>query len=231
MLNETIIIKIQQRLNKLSSNDFQNLASWQILEAFNTAQLDGTRIALKDSADVGTMAIEDFQSLLVEKSDFLFFDTGDSFQTSTDAWPTNFLRNNRLDLSVVSTCCSTPKKMVAYLAEESNVPILLNDVHRKPNYDWGETFFVLSGNTIKIYHSGEFTIDACNYIYYREPRRVQIAGVRDVYQNAIPTTNVTCEFSDNVTEVFIFGAAALLAGDMGSFEQMGRMITEQQRLK
>jgi hypothetical protein len=121
--------------------------------------------------------------------------------------------------------------MVAYLAEESNVPILLNDVHRKPNYDWGETFFVLSGNTIKIYHSGEFTIDACNYIYYREPRRVQIAGVRDVYQNAIPTTNVTCEFSDNVTEVFIFGAAALLAGDMGSFEQMGRMITEQQRLK
>ena len=40
MLNQTLIIKLKQRLNKLSSNDFDNIENWQILEAFNKAQIE-----------------------------------------------------------------------------------------------------------------------------------------------------------------------------------------------
>ena len=35
MNNTTLQIKFKQRLNKLASNDYDNLECWQIVEAFN----------------------------------------------------------------------------------------------------------------------------------------------------------------------------------------------------
>ena len=43
MLNSTILIKVKQRLNKLDSQDYINVEAWQILEAFNKAQVDWCR--------------------------------------------------------------------------------------------------------------------------------------------------------------------------------------------
>ncbi len=43
MNNATIQLKIQQRLNKLASNDFDNIECWQIVEAFNKGQVSWCR--------------------------------------------------------------------------------------------------------------------------------------------------------------------------------------------
>ena len=43
MLNSTIVIKIKQRINKLDSQDYDNITCWQIVEAFNKAQVEWTR--------------------------------------------------------------------------------------------------------------------------------------------------------------------------------------------
>ena len=43
MTNDLLQIKLRQRLNKLSSNDFDNLECWQIIEAFNKAALQWCR--------------------------------------------------------------------------------------------------------------------------------------------------------------------------------------------
>ena len=43
ILNATIEIKVKERLNKLSSNDYDNLECWQIIEAFNKAQVEWCR--------------------------------------------------------------------------------------------------------------------------------------------------------------------------------------------
>ena len=39
----TIQIKVKERLNKLASNDYDNIECWQIVEAFNKAQLQWLR--------------------------------------------------------------------------------------------------------------------------------------------------------------------------------------------
>jgi hypothetical protein len=39
MNNATIQLKIQQRLNKLASSDYDNIECWQIVEAFNKGQV------------------------------------------------------------------------------------------------------------------------------------------------------------------------------------------------
>ena len=43
MLNSTITIKVKQRLNKLDSQDYDNITCWQIVESFNKAQVEWSR--------------------------------------------------------------------------------------------------------------------------------------------------------------------------------------------
>ena len=39
MTNDTIQIKVKQRINKLASNDYDNIMPWEIVEAFNKGQV------------------------------------------------------------------------------------------------------------------------------------------------------------------------------------------------
>ncbi len=43
MTNAALQLKIKQRLNKLASNDYDNIECWQIVEAFNKAQVEWVR--------------------------------------------------------------------------------------------------------------------------------------------------------------------------------------------
>jgi len=46
MDNSTLLIKLKQRLNKLDSQDYDNIECWQFVEAFNKVQLDWCRRTL-----------------------------------------------------------------------------------------------------------------------------------------------------------------------------------------
>ena len=43
MNNTTLQLKFRQRLNKIASNDYDNIECWQIVEAFNKAQVEWCR--------------------------------------------------------------------------------------------------------------------------------------------------------------------------------------------
>ncbi len=70
MLNSTIVIKIKQRVNKLDSQDYDNIECWQIVEAFNKAQVEWTRRQLhgtniyKEGDEGSTRRKDDLQVLL-----------------------------------------------------------------------------------------------------------------------------------------------------------------------
>ena len=71
MNNNTLQLKIKQRLNKLDSNDYDNIEKWQIVEAFNKAQKDWCRRQLhgtnqKSEGDEQSIRrIDDLQILLI----------------------------------------------------------------------------------------------------------------------------------------------------------------------
>ena len=73
MNNNTLQLKIKQRLNKLDSNDYDNIEKWQIVEAFNKAQKDWCRRQLhgtnqKSEGDEQSIRrIDDLQILLTDK--------------------------------------------------------------------------------------------------------------------------------------------------------------------
>ena len=72
MNNTTLQLKIKQRLNKLASQDYDNLECWQIIEAFNKGQLQWVRRQimginqLREAAEQSTIKIGDLQKLLTE---------------------------------------------------------------------------------------------------------------------------------------------------------------------
>jgi hypothetical protein len=226
MLNQTILLKVKERLNKLDSSDYDNLEPWQIVEAFNKGQVDWTRRnlhglnSLREGDEQSTSKIDDFQvlldtipALLVNKQQYMELDV-----------PADYLRWKRISSLASSSCCPDPKPMVIYLAEEANVNVLLRDKAKQPSFEWGETFATIEGDFIKIWTGGTFTLLTADFTYYKQPTRIQIAGVPDPYDpNApIPTVDIISVFKDDIVEVLIDECAKILAGDIESQLQMQR---------
>jgi hypothetical protein len=219
--NTTLQIKFRQRLNKLASNDYDNIECWQIIEAFNKAQIEWCRRNLhgnnmyKEGDEASKRRIDDLQPLLTRQILTGVVNT-DHFEGNN--FPNNYLEYKRISTNATSECCTTERSMTVYLAEEANVDLIMRDPLKRPDFEWGETFCTMQNNTVRIYHR-DFTIASPTLTYYRRPRMIEIAGCTDPYTQAVPATDTTCEFKDDVVELIIDEAVAIIAGDIESVNQ------------
>ena len=224
MLNSTITIKMKQRLNKLDSQDYDNILCWQVVESFNKAQVEWSRRQLhginlvKEGDEQSTRRKDDLQVLLNKTTLTNAIDKGDYSFVNI---PENYLQWKRVDVFAKKDCCDK-RRMVIYLAEEGNVSILLRDKLKQPSFEWAETFATLINNDINIYTNGEFNIQEVEFTYYRQPIKIQIQGCVDPYTNLQSTVNVPCEFKDDIIELIIDEAVSIIAGDIESMGQFGR---------
>jgi hypothetical protein len=223
MNNTTLQLKIKQRLNKLASNDYDNLECWQMVEAFNKGQIQWVRRQLigmnleKQGSEQTTRNIDDLQCLLVEIPINL---AQRNLYLETEILPTNYLQYKRINANAKKDCCENLAEItVTYLAEEQNVPVLLQDYLRKPSFEWGETFCTIVGDKIRIYNNNEFDIVNGTLMYYRDPLKIQIQGCTDPYTLQVSTADVECEFQENIIEILIDNAVKILAGDIESMNQ------------
>lgn len=223
MLNATIFIKLKQRLNKLDSQDYDNIECWQFVEAFNKAQIEWPRRQLhginitKTGDEQTTRRIDDLQVLLEtyslninNKPDHVFGEI-----------PEDYLQWKRVDIKAGVDCCEG-KRMTVYLAEEANLNQLLRDEAKNPNFEWGETFATMKGNNVNIYHDGKFSIESASLVYYRQPIRIEVQNCVDPYTQEASTQEVLCEFKDDIIELLIDEAASIIAGDMEAGTQFTR---------
>jgi hypothetical protein len=223
MLNSTIVIKLKQRLNKLDSQDYDNIECWQAVEAFNKAQVEWCRRQLhginivKEGDEQSTRRKDDLQVLLNTDSLALT----DKKIYFSGGVPSNYLQWKRVDAFACKDCCED-RRMTIYLAEEGNLNQLLRDKAKQPNFEWAETFATLIDNKIHIYTNDEFDITDAEVTYYRQPRQIQIQGCVDPYTNVESTTEILSEFKDDIVELIIDEAVSVLAGDIESGNQFSR---------
>ena len=223
MLNSTITIKIKQRINKLDSNDYDNIECWQVVEAFNKAQVEWTRRQLhginltKEGDEASTRRKDDLQVLL-STFDLSLINKEYYYMSSL---PTDYLQWKRVDTYATRDCCGD-RRMNVYLAEEGNLNQLLRDDSKKPSFEWAETFATLKGNMVNIYTNHDFEIQKADIVYYRQPIKIQIQGCVDPYTGIASPTEVTCEFKDDIGELIIDEAVSILAGDIESGNQFSR---------
>ena len=222
-MNNTILqLEIKQRLNKIASHDYDNIECWQIVEAFNKGQSDWCRRNLhgvnakQEGDEQSKRRIDDLQILL--KDIPVTLDKRDKY-AELQSLPADYFEWKRISVDATTDCCGNPRPMVIYLAENANVDELLRDKNKQPSFEWGETFCTLQGNTIRIYTNNEFELEKAKLMYYRQPRKIQIAGCVDPYTTQVSAIDIECEFKDDLTEVFIDEAAKILAGDLESLNQ------------
>ena len=222
--NELLQIKIKQRANKLDSLDYDNIECWQISEAFNKVQYEWVRRQVEglNQKQIGDEAtknkIDDIQNLLVETSmdvikQDLFFET--------ELLPDNYGFFKRVYAYCEVECCP-PRLLKIHLEKEADINELLEDEHKKPSAEWGETFVTIFGNKLRIYTNNEFDIADTKLIYYRLPRRIEILGCMNENTGEIITEDVTCEFKEDIVEILCDLTASVLSGDIELFNQHQR---------
>ena len=233
MENSTLIIKLKQRLNKLDSQDFDNIETWQFIEGFNKCQVEWCRRNLhggnmyKEGDKLSKKRIDDLQPLLIELS--LTGSVYDEYFEATNFPLETYLEFKRVSTDATTECCTKPRSMTVYLAEEANVPLILRDPLKNPSFEWGETFCTMLDNRIRIYRDTDFNIVNPVLTYYRKPVYIQIPGVTDPYTGDISLINVNCEFKDDLVEVILDDTAALIAGDIENLYQQKRGMAAAER--
>jgi hypothetical protein len=231
MNNAALQLKIKLRLNKLASNDYDNIECWQIVEAFNKAQVEWVRRQLhgnnlfKEGDEGSKRRIDDIQILLVQ-AQLQGYNKKKYFESAE--LPDNYLQYKKVDAYAKSECCPE-RGITVYLAEEGNADQLLRDIYRQPSFEWGETFCTLMGNKVKVYTDEKFSLSKCYLTYYRQPQKIQIIGCVDPYTQLVSTQEVPCEFKDDIIEVLIDETVSIIAGDIESLNQFQRGTQQSER--
>lgn len=229
-MNNTLIqVKVEQRVNKLSSQDYPNLECWMIAEAFNKAQDMWVRRQLqginqtKTTAEGSTRRIDDLQVLLTDWTDTwvnkgLYWESG--------SYPDDYLQWCRISAYAQDECKDCPpRKLVIFEGNEADVDVYLTDENRTPDYNWRTTFSTISGNRFKIWTNEQFNIVDPVLTYYRNPVHIQIANCTNPDTGTTSATDVGCELPDNVIEIIIDEAAGIITGDINDWNNRQRLET------
>jgi len=224
MNNNLLRIKINERLNKLASFDYDNIECWQITEAFNKAQLEWIRRQIHispghtDSDESSKMQIDDVQNILLTKE--VTVAKKDLFY-ETDLLPDDYLYFKRVSIKGVKDCCP-PRAFTIYLDQAADVDNLLGDEFKRPSWEWGESFCTMQSNRIRIYTNNQFEVVEPFLTYYRKPVNIEFQGCIDPSTGIASAADVECEFKDDVVELMIDNTVSIIAGDIESFNQMSR---------
>lgn len=225
MNNQTLLIKVKERLNKLASDDYDNIENWQIIEAFNKAQLEFARREAKKGENE-KQTIEDINILLTTLP-LSGLTVKHYFESSV--LPGDYLSFKRVSFNGVTSECIEERPFKVYLGEEANTDEYYRDAEKQPSFEWAETFITFIGNKLRIHTNDKFTIKSPKLTYYRQPKNIQIIGTIDPYTGIISTVEQICEFKDDVVEFLIDECVLILSGDIESMIQTQRISQTIQR--
>lgn len=206
MTSKKAQLRVKNGLNKLDSQDYPNIKAWKIEEAVNTAALRFCRRRAETKENT-IKAVDDLQVLL--KSAKLSGSNRDTFFISHKL-PTDYIGHSR-----VTPICNKGNcigiKIVSEPIENSNVDELLQDFSSQPSFDFEQTFHVLSGNKVKVYHNGDFEVKEIELDYYKTPQYITFPSTPQIDGGI--GKDMTWEFKDDICDLIIEEAIAILSGD------------------
>lgn len=199
--------KIDLRLNKGASSDYDNLWSYQKQEAFNKAVNEWVRRQYRgknqtQEGDEESVARIDDLQILLKKDSITIRDKG--LYVESNRLPSDYLYYKRVTPYVSKGNCSGVQ-IRSHLKEEANVDDLLPLL---PSFKFEETFHTLIGNKIHLYHNKDFTVDKVELTYYRKPKVYNFKKLSD-----------TIEFKDDVADMIVDEACKIIASDIESLNQ------------
>jgi len=222
-----IALKVKYRLNKVDTQDDENISVYNIVEAFNKAQLNvvnrlyGKNNNYKSGIESTRKRVDDLKILLNPAPKILSVTKKEGYYLS-EALPKDYFHLVRTTCLASIKDCSK-KEMFIYLQEESNLNTLLRNEHTNPSFEWGETIGTIAGDNIKVFTLDKFEISKIFLTYLKRPRAIDIPGY--LKQDGQPSSQIDPEMPDDIIEMCIDEAVRILSGDMQN--QFSNQISQQ----
>lgn len=201
-----ISAKIDLRLNKGASGDYDNIWSYQKQEAFNKAVSDWVRRQylgknqLQSGTEETTGTTDDLQVLLKQEP-MSVKERG--IYVETEKLPPDYLYFKRLTPVVSKGYCQNVT-LKSHLREEANVDDLIN----LPSFNFEETFHTLIGNRAHVYHNKDFKVERVDLTYYRKPKTYDFKRL-----------STAVEFKDDICDILVDETCEVIASDIESLNQ------------
>ena len=189
---DSLLYKIDQRLNKLSSNAHQKIQLEDKILALNEAQIvlikqkvDGISIPSGLGMDAFKKRYEDLQGLVVNYEHQPL--TLTSTNTKLNEWsalvssldPTYFLYLDGYILADKERCEDRVMWLNPDLVKHGSIQFLITSEHFKPSFEYQETFCSMSSGYVSVYTDGTFTPSKLYMMYIKYPQKIDKAGYVD----------------------------------------------------
>jgi len=201
---DSLLYKIDQKLNKLSTNDHQQIPLEDKILALNEAQIklikqkvDGDSTVSGLGLDAFKKRYEDLQSLVVT------YDKGVLALTEADSilhrWEANihtlepkymFYIDSYI-LASKGRCVNRQIWINRDLAKHGDLQFIVNNTHYKPSFEYQETFNWLSSDAISVFTDGTFTPSNIYIMYMRYPEYINKEGY--IMLDGNPSFDNDCE--------------------------------------
>ena len=200
----SLLYKIDQKLNKLSTNEHQQIALEDKILSLNEAQIklikqkvDGFSVPNRLGYDAFKKRYEDLQNLVIDFTNQpLTLEESNKELNQWDAdltllTPKYMFYVDSYVLADKGRCKNRKIWINKDLSKHGDLSILLNNDHYKPSFEYQETLNGISSNSISIYTDGTFTPTTIQVMYMRYPVYINKAGY--IMLDGTPSTDVNCE--------------------------------------
>lgn len=201
---DSLLYKIDQRLNKLSANEHQQIQLEDKILALNEAQIklikqkiDGQNTISGLGMDAFKKRYEDLQSLVVAYNDGelpLSLKNAELNQWAAnihDLVPKYMFYVDSYVLASKGRCHDRKIWINRDLAKHGDLQYCLNNTHYRPSFEYQETFNFLSSDEISIFTDGTFTPSNIYISYMRYPEYINKTGY--IMLDGEPSFDQDCE--------------------------------------
>jgi hypothetical protein len=201
---DSLLYKIDQKLNKLSTNEHQQIQLEDKILALNEAQIklikqkiDGISIASGMGMDAFKKRYEDLQSLVMNYNHqplVLSLEDPNLNQWSAnvhDLDPQYMFYLDSYILADKGRCVDRKIWINRDLAKHGDLQFILNNEHYKPSFEYQETFNLISSDDVSVFTDGTFTPKTIQIMYMRYPQYINKAGY--VMLDGQPSFDQDCE--------------------------------------
>lgn len=207
ILIDSLLYKIDQRLNKLSSNEHQEIQLEDKILALNEAQLKliktkftGISTPSRMGFDAFKKRYQDIQNLLVDfNQNSLTLTEADPLINQWDSQlsklkPKFMFYADSYIIANKGRCKNRVIWINKDLAKHGDIQFLLNNEDFKPSFEYQETFNTMTNGNISIYTDGTFTPKNIKILYIKYPDYIDKKGY--VKFDGSDSVNKDCELTD-----------------------------------
>lgn len=198
MTAEEAYIRYLDLVNRNATNNGVNVDAPRFVLLYNDMQRRYVEWVLEKRNED---EIRYLQLLLVNEHSLVVKDNRKEY--TSFSLPKNYFDFSNVAAKAKTDCCPE-RKMLLFEIKSEDREELLADENNKPSFEFAETFYYFSSDTITIYKDN-FDIVGVKMTYYRYPTEINLAGYIGLDNN--PSTTIHPEFDDKVVNRILVAMA------------------------